>query len=106
MAVRESVREGGDEVGRRADRVAFVLEGGGGLAAGQVGMLRALTEAGIAPDLVVGSSAGALNAVGYASDPTPTGLDRIEAMWASARRRTVVPLSPGRLLAAAAGRGD
>ena len=42
---------------------AFVLSGGGSLGAVQVGMLRALAERGIAPDLLVGTSAGALNAV-------------------------------------------
>jgi predicted acylesterase/phospholipase RssA len=42
---------------------AFVFEGGGSLAATQVGMLRALTEAEVAPDWAVGSSAGAINAV-------------------------------------------
>jgi NTE family protein len=101
-----AVREVDDRVDDKADRVAFVLEGGGGLAAGQAGMLRALTEAGIVPDLVIGSSAGALNAVAFASDPTAAGLARLEAMWGSARRRTIFPLSPARLLAAFAGRGD
>ena len=46
-----------------AGGVAFVFQGGGSLSAPQVGMLRALSEAGVLPDLVVGSSAGALNAV-------------------------------------------
>jgi hypothetical protein len=41
--------------------VAFVLQGGGSLTAGQVGMLQALGEAGIRPDVIVGSSAGALS---------------------------------------------
>jgi hypothetical protein len=45
-----------------APRTAFVLAGGGSLGAMQVGMLRALYERGIAPDLLVGTSAGALNA--------------------------------------------
>ena len=48
--------------GTQADGVAFVFQGGGSLSAPQVGMLRALSEAGVLPDLVVGSSAGALNA--------------------------------------------
>ncbi|MGF7236287.1 MAG: patatin-like phospholipase family protein [Frankia sp.] len=91
---------------REVDRVAFVFAGGGGLAAGQAGMLRALAEAGIRPDLVIGSSAGALNAVAYATDPTPAGLERMETMWLSVRRRTVLPLSVARLAAALAGRGD
>ncbi len=49
--------------------LAFVFSGGGAYGATQVGMLRALTEAGITPDLVVGTSVGALNGVRYASDP-------------------------------------
>ena len=44
---------------------AFVLQGGGSLAAAQVGMLHALLEAGITPDMIVGSSAGAINAVAF-----------------------------------------
>lgn len=41
---------------------AFVLSGGGSLGAVQVGMLKALTARGVAPDLLVGTSAGALDA--------------------------------------------
>ncbi|MGH9099856.1 MAG: patatin-like phospholipase family protein, partial [Acidimicrobiales bacterium] len=37
-------------------RTAFVLGGGGILGCAEVGMLRALLERGIVPDLVVGSS--------------------------------------------------
>jgi NTE family protein len=85
---------------------AFALQGGGSLAAPQVGMLRALTEAGIRPDLVVGSSAGALNAVAFASDPTIMGIDRLEALWRSLRRRQVAPLSVRTLAGALTGRID
>jgi NTE family protein len=69
-------------------------------------MLRALREAGLAPDLVIGSSAGAINAVAFATDPGPAGLDRLEAVWMPLRRRRVAPLSARTLLAAVAGRGD
>ena len=89
-----------------ARAIAFVFQGGGSLSAPQVGMLWALTEAGVAPDLVVGSSAGALNAVAFASDPSPGGLDHLEAAWVSLRRRRVAPFSLRALLAALAGRGD
>jgi len=95
----------GDQPGP-AGGVAFVFQGGGSLAAPQVGMLRALTEVGLRPDLVIGSSAGALNAVAFASDPSPGGLDKIEAVWRSLRRRHVAPLSARTLLAAVAGRTD
>lgn len=49
-------------------------------------MLRALTEAGIEPDLIGGSSAGAWNAVAFATDPTVGGLDQLEGMWLRLRR--------------------
>ena len=46
--------------------LAFVLGGGGARGAMQVGALRALFEAGIKPDLLVGTSIGAINAAGLA----------------------------------------
>jgi NTE family protein len=105
MALPDSLQQRGDQPGQ-ADAVAFVFQGGGSLTAPQVGMLRALYEAGLTPDLVIGSSAGAINAVAFASDPGPAGLDRLEAVWMSLHRRHVAPLSARTLLAAAAGRGD
>ena len=59
---------------------AFVLGGGGLLGAHEVGMLRALAEAGIRPDLVVGTSIGALNGVLVAADPAGAA-DRLSRMW-------------------------
>jgi NTE family protein len=50
-------------------KTAFVLGGGGLLGAHEVGMLRALGEAGIRPDLVVGTSVGAFNGAFVAADP-------------------------------------
>jgi NTE family protein len=98
-------RPAGNRPGQ-ADTVAFVFQGGGSLTAPQVGMLRALCDTGLTPDLVLGSSAGAINAVAFATDPGPAGLDRLEAVWTSLRRRHVAPLSAPTLLAAVAGRGD
>ena len=54
---------------------AFVLGGGGLLGAHEVGMLRALAEAGVKPDLVVGTSIGALNGVFVAADPAGAATD-------------------------------
>jgi NTE family protein len=85
---------------------AFVLQGGGSLAAVQVGMLRALLEAGIAPDMIVGSSAGAINAVAFAQDPTDNGLARLERLWVGLRRATVFPLSPRDIVTGLVGRRD
>jgi NTE family protein len=86
--------------------VAFVFQGGASLSAVQVGMVRALTEAGIRPDLVVGSSAGALNAVAYAQDPTLHGIDAMEHLWTGARRSDVFPLRLGSILAGVTGHGS
>jgi NTE family protein len=84
--------------------VAFVLQGGGSLSAGQVGMLRALLESGIRPDLLVGSSAGALNAVAFAQDPTDAGLDELQRLWAGIRRSDIFPFRPQHLLRGLTGR--
>ena len=59
---------------------AFVLGGGGLLGAHEVGMLRALTEAGIRPDLVVGTSIGAINGAFVAADPS-SAVARLDRMW-------------------------
>ena len=71
---------GGDP---RPGPTAFVLGGGGLLGASEIGMLRALFEAGRRPDLVVGTSVGALNGALVAADPTPASLDRLVALWQS-----------------------
>ncbi len=64
--------------------VAFVLGGGGILGASEVGMLRALLRQGITPDLVVGTSVGAVNGAFLASDPTLLAVDRLAEMWVHA----------------------
>lgn len=64
---------------------AFVLGGGGVLGAAEVGMLRALLEAEIAPDLVLGTSIGALNGAMIARDPSETAIKRMTELWVSAR---------------------
>lgn len=63
---------------------AFVLGGGGLLGAVEVGMLRALFEAGIRPDLILGTSVGALNGALVATDPGPGVIDRLVGLWQSA----------------------
>ena len=63
---------------------AFVLGGGGVLGAVEIGMLRALGEAGIEPDLILGTSVGALNGALVAADPGPGVVDRLLALWESA----------------------
>jgi NTE family protein len=63
--------------------IAFVLGGGGLLGAAEVGMLRALVDAGIRPDLVVGTSVGAINGAVFASAPDGHAVDRLETMWSN-----------------------
>jgi NTE family protein len=77
---------------------AFVLAGGGSLGAIQVGMLRELVAHGLKPDLVVGSSVGALNGAYFAGDPTAAGVARMESIWCALRRQDVFPLSVRRLI--------
>src|SRR4030081_303660 len=62
-------------------KVAYVLGGGGDLGANEVGMLRALLERGILPDLIVGTSIGAINGAAIAAEPTLEMLDRLEDVW-------------------------
>ncbi|MFF5210628.1 patatin-like phospholipase family protein [Streptosporangium sp. NPDC000396] len=66
---------------------AFVLGGGGVLGAHEVGMLRALDEAGIKPDVIVGTSVGALNGVMLAADPGDA-VAGLTALWRSDVVRT------------------
>ncbi|MFI5494662.1 patatin-like phospholipase family protein [Actinoplanes sp. NPDC051859] len=63
--------------------VAFVLGGGGVLGAVQVGMLRALFRAGHRPDVVVGTSIGAVNGALVAADPSEAVTERLVRLWAS-----------------------
>ena len=66
---------------RRRDRVAFVFSGGGPLGALQVGALKALVERNVLPDLVVGTSVGAVNASAMAFQPSSLGVERLERAW-------------------------
>ena len=79
-------------------RTAFVLGGGGSLGAVQVGMLFALIEAGIRPDLVVGTSIGALNGAYLAGHSDLVGMQRLGTLWSSVRRPDVFPINVGGLL--------
>ena len=66
----------------RAHEVAFVLGGGGVLGAHEVGMLQALAEAGVRPDLVLGTSVGALNGVFVAAHRDPgAAVPELAAVW-------------------------
>lgn len=63
--------------------VGFVLGGGGVLGAVEVGMLRALFRAHLKPDLLVGTSIGAINAAMVAVDPSGSVIDDLVRLWAT-----------------------
>ena len=75
-------------------RNAFVLGGGGVLGAAEVGMARALLEAGIQPDLVCGTSVGAINGAAIAANPTPEGAEQLLAMWDALTEEGIFDGSP------------
>jgi NTE family protein len=80
---------------RHESPVAFVLSGGAGLGAIQVGMLRALYERGIEPDLIVATSAGAINGAFIATRPqTVETVDALAEIWRHVRRGQVFPVNP------------
>jgi len=84
---------------------AFVLSGGGSLGAVQVGMLAALEERGFRPDLLVGTSVGALNAAYLgANGYDNVVVDRLAHVWLGLRRADVFPFDPLRQTMAMAGR--
>jgi NTE family protein len=86
--------------------VAFVLSGGGSLGAVQVGMLQALGEFDVAPDLVIGTSVGAINAAWAADRPGPDGARELERIWRGIRRQDIFPMRPLTGLAGFSGRRD
>ena len=72
---------------RNSSPVAFVLSGGAGLGAIQVGMLRALYERGIEPDLIVATSAGAVNGAFIATRaPSVETADDLGSIWRRVRQ--------------------
>ncbi|WP_194820219.1 patatin-like phospholipase family protein [Nocardia sp. XZ_19_385] len=66
-----------------ADRsvTAFVLSGGGKEASAEIGMLAALLEAEIRPDLILGASAGAALGAFFAAKPDADGLRAVREFW-------------------------
>jgi NTE family protein len=75
-------------------RVAFVLSGGASLGASQAGMLEALYERDIRPDLMVGTSVGAINAAFVASRPANVETARhLQRIWRGLSRGDIFPAS-------------
>ncbi|WP_106817546.1 patatin-like phospholipase family protein [Janibacter massiliensis] len=79
-----------------APTTAFVLGGGGVLGATHVGMLSALMSRGITPDIVVGTSVGAINGAFVAADPGLHTVGRLERLWTEVTERGVLLENPVR----------
>jgi NTE family protein len=77
-----------------ARRLVFVLGGGGSRGACSVGVLKALLEAGIKPDGLVGCSSGAFNAVALAAKPDLETIEQLAGVWRSIRNRDLFNRNP------------
>lgn len=86
--------------GEERGPVAFVLAGGGSLGAVQAGMLKALTEAGVEPEVLVGTSVGALNGARLAGGADPVSVAEFQNVWRNVERGDVFPVRPLRGLSA------
>jgi NTE family protein len=64
---------------------AVVLSGGGNHGALEAGALEVFLDEGLKAELWAGTSAGGLNAIMMASDPTPKGARTLQALWRDAR---------------------
>jgi NTE family protein len=78
----------------RAGLTAFVLGGGGMLGAVQVGQVRALLDAGVRADLIVGTSIGAMNGSVLAAFEPAEAIDRLETVWRSTDAAAVFGAGP------------
>jgi NTE family protein len=73
-------------------RLAFVFAGGGARGALQVGALRALYETGFHPDILVGTSVGAVNAVHVALNGFSLNtLEMLAVIWREASKADLLP---------------
>ena len=73
---------------------AFVLSGGANYGAQQAGALEVLFEAGLQPDMVMGVSAGALNAAWVAVHPTLEGAQELARIWREEAAASVPSVGP------------
>ena len=72
-------------------RLAVVLGGGATAGAFEVGVIDVLARRGIVPDLLVGTSIGAVNAAFWALNPTPDAGERLLELWLQSNRSVMFP---------------
>lgn len=81
----------GTMAGRSAPQTVFVFQGGGALGAYQAGVAEALLTGGIAPDWLVGTSIGAINAALIAGNAPAQRLAALREFWARVSRPALAP---------------
>ena len=75
-------------------KLAFALGGGGSRGALQAGALRALLQANIQPDILVGTSIGSVNAIFMAMHGfSPQMLDKLDEAWLIVAKANLFPAS-------------
>jgi NTE family protein len=73
---------------------AFVLSGGANYGAQQAGALEVLFEHNLQPDMVMGVSAGGLNAAWVAAYPTLEGMRELARVWREEAATSIPPVGP------------
>ena len=79
----DQLRSAGGEL---PGQIVLVLQGGGALGSYQAGVYQALHEAGIAPDWIIGTSIGAINAGLIAGNEPQCRLERLHEFWRRVQR--------------------
>jgi NTE family protein len=79
-------------------RLAVILGGGAALGAFEVGVIDSLARQGLRPDLIVGTSVGALNAAFWAFHQGPDVGERLLRAWLATERRSLISEQPWRWL--------
>jgi len=79
---------------RRPPQTVYVFQGGGALGAYQAGVAEALDAGGIAPDWLVGTSIGAINAVLIAGNAPADRLPALHKFWERVTRASFAPQMP------------
>jgi NTE family protein len=91
MGVQSKIEAAAPEFDKGAlGQVVLVFQGGGALGAYQAGVYQAMSEAGIEPDWVIGTSIGAINASLIAGNAPEKRLPRLREFW---RRMKHSPLT-------------
>jgi len=83
-------------------QTVLVLQGGGALGAYQVGVYEALDEAGIAPQWVIGTSIGAINASLIAGSKPGERVEKLCEFWSRVQNDHLIPQGMPNWMATAA----